>query len=177
MCLYISQRGWWPAQPVCDLHAIICSRTPQPLLSTVSFKVSLRDSILMSIPTFPQHNLSFFNSLPSKTARHMVTSHNGITQQHHSIQGGQNNVKFSSNLTTWLPLSHKWWWSRKLVAATSWAGFVSPLLCLTHSCPLSRTNWQSSSTRATTLSSSISPRPPEHPWEMFLKRIQAIFAH
>ena len=128
-------------------------------------------------PNLPSAQLQFSQFHPSKTARHMVTGHNGITQQHHSTPGGQNNVKFSSNLTTWLPLSHKWWWSRKLVAATSWAGFVSPLLCLTHSCPLSRTNWQSSSKRATTLSSSISPRPPEHPWEMFLKRIQATFAH
>ena len=47
-------------------------------------------------------------------------------------------------------------WSRKLVAAKSRAAFVSPL-CLTHSCPLSRSNGQSSFTRATTLSPSIPP--------------------
>ena len=82
-------------------------------------------------------------------------------QKHHAAEPPpptrwqKNLFNFSSNSHVSAASCLQGPWSVKLIAAKSSSGFVSQVLCLTHSCPLSSSNWQSSFTRATTLSSSI----------------------
>ena len=137
--------------PCCQLS----SRCPHQIMTEILCP--------MSMPTFPQLfqqweiNAKWFSFPPIKNG----LSYGDRPHRHHRAapaptewQKREQLSKHPSHLDC-LCLQRSW--SRKLVAAKSRAAFVSLSLCLTHSCPLSRSNGQSSFTRATTLSPSIPP--------------------